>query len=255
MPGTVDGAPVQLPVGNEPAIGIPVMDPTVARQSGAPSYIYANGYGTGTSTGPSARPEPDSGGPLSPARPQQRQPKPPSPQGSADSGPLDSDDNRPTVTATFIPVAPVEQHPVQPLVAPAQPRVPEPRQRWAQQQWEPGQEVPLSTVLPPGVMAGPPGTTMVIATAPPGSGMPTLVAQQLPNGTVVVQEIPVHVPFECTCGWILFGFGFICPLCWLIGTFLPFCSENTNDRRAAVGSSIAFIIFVFVIVGLAATAK
>ncbi len=32
---------------------------------------------------------------------------------------------------------------------------------------------------------------MIIATPPPNSGLPTLVAQQLPNGTVVVREIPV----------------------------------------------------------------
>ncbi len=35
---------------------------------------------------------------------------------------------------------------------------------------------------------------MLIATPPPNSGLPTLVAQQLPNGTIVVQEIPVRGP-------------------------------------------------------------
>ena len=42
-----------------------------------------------------------------------------------------------------------------------------------------------------GYSCAPHSSTMLIATPPPNSGLPTLVAQQLEDGTVLVQEIPV----------------------------------------------------------------
>ncbi len=110
--------------------------------------------------------------------------------------------------------------------------------------------------------------TVIIASPPPDSGLPTLVAQQMPDGTFLVQEIPVrwegallhhhvgssNVP-RCTsptssqrvgsssssasycprCGWC--GRASFPPLLDLhciptvqVGTFLPFCTHNHNDR-------------------------
>ena len=37
---------------------------------------------------------------------------------------------------------------------------------------------------------------MLVAQAPQGSGLPMLIAQEYPDGRVVVQEVPVHIPWE-----------------------------------------------------------
>ncbi|GAX75039.1 hypothetical protein CEUSTIGMA_g2483.t1 [Chlamydomonas eustigma] len=94
---------------------------------------------------------------------------------------------------------------------------------------------------------------VVIARPPEGSELPTLIAQQMPNGSFVVQEVPVTVPYQCTTGWVLFFVGFIMPPAWLVGAFLPFCTHDQNDRRASVLNSLAFVIFIFLLIGLAST--
>lgn len=52
----------------------------------------------------------------------------------------------------------------------------------------------------------------------------------------------------CTVGWVLFGIGWLFPICWVVGVLLPFCSKNRHDRRAAIASGIMIAISVAVVV-------
>lgn len=38
------------------------------------------------------------------------------------------------------------------------------------------------------------------------------------------------------------------PICWMVAIFLPYCSRNPNDRRAAIGSGIMLAFYITVIV-------
>lgn len=109
---------------------------------------------------------------------------------------------RPTIEARFIPVQSSNNAPLQPMQPPTGGFPPPPQpilppgtipSYYPPQQT---QIIPLRSRqqalqrLPPELAHlanAPPGTTMVIAQAPPETGLPTLVAQQFPDGTVVVQ--------------------------------------------------------------------
>jgi uncharacterized membrane protein len=57
----------------------------------------------------------------------------------------------------------------------------------------------------------------------------------------------------CSIGWVLFAVGWLLPICWMVGVFLPFCTKSRNDRRASYASGIMLIIYIVLIVALATT--
>jgi uncharacterized membrane protein len=57
----------------------------------------------------------------------------------------------------------------------------------------------------------------------------------------------------CSVGWVLFAVGWLLPICWMVGVFLPFCTKSRNDRRASIASGIMLIIYIVLIVALATT--
>ncbi|KAI8468847.1 MAG: hypothetical protein J3K34DRAFT_425721 [Monoraphidium minutum] len=86
--------------------------------------------------------------------------------------------------------------------------------------------------------------------APPAQREPSQCAYQpaLSPPPIAVPALAVYAPAPpagadrcaCTAGWVLFGTGFLFPICWIVGMFLPCCTQSRNDRRAAIGSAIAF---------------
>lgn len=42
--------------------------------------------------------------------------------------------------------------------------------------------------------------------------------------------------------------GWLFPICWLVGAFLPLCTKDPRDRRAAIGSAIMFTIYIIIVV-------
>jgi hypothetical protein len=73
------------------------------------------------------------------------------------------------------------------------------------------------------------------------------------GGNVIVVAQSPSQGCECTAGWVLFGVGWVVPLCWLIGIFLPLCTKNKNDKRAAIGSGVMIVVYgvvIGVVVGL-----
>jgi hypothetical protein len=55
---------------------------------------------------------------------------------------------------------------------------------------------------------------------------------------------------ECTLGWVLFGLGWLIPICWVVGALLPCCSSDRNDRKAAIASRIMWLIFCVILVSI-----
>jgi hypothetical protein len=37
------------------------------------------------------------------------------------------------------------------------------------------------------------------------------------------------------------------PLCWLVGVFLPLCTKNRQDKRAAIGSGVMVVVYALVL--------
>eukprot|EP00877_Chromochloris_zofingiensis_P004449 jgi/Chrzof1/14004/Cz08g20250.t1 len=94
--------------------------------------------------------------------------------------------------------------------------------------------------------------TTIFTASDPYVGNVQFVATEYPDGTTIVQEVPVHSPYKWSTGWILLALGFIMPICWVVGAFLPFCSRNINDKRAAMWcisalSMAIMLVLVFVI--------
>jgi hypothetical protein len=46
----------------------------------------------------------------------------------------------------------------------------------------------------------------------------------------------------------LLQIGWLFPICWVVGAFLPFCSKNRHDRRAAIASGIMIAISIVIVV-------
>lgn len=88
---------------------------------------------------------------------------------------------------------------------------------------------------------------VAVSMAPMGVAQGTPVTMPPPPGP------PGKEPCVCSAGWVLFGVGFILPLCWIIGLFVPCCTKNVNDKRAAIGSAIAFVISVGISISLGVT--
>ena len=66
------------------------------------------------------------------------------------------------------------------------------------------------------------------------------------SNVIVVNQAPPQ-GCECSAGWVLFGVGWAVPLCWLIGIFLPLCTKNRSDKRAAIGSGVMLVVYAVVI--------
>lgn len=52
---------------------------------------------------------------------------------------------------------------------------------------------------------------------------------------------------------MLFGFGFLLPLLWLVGSFVPLCTKRINDRRAGMCCAIAFLTFMVIVIIVTST--
>eukprot|EP00775_Hariotina_reticulata_P002509 gene2509-2814_t len=96
--------------------------------------------------------------------------------------------------------------------------------------------------------------------AQPVTGYPAGPAHGPPVGGMAVEATPSQGgkagccgPEGCTVGWVLFGIGFIIPLCWAVGMFIPFCTKVVSDKRAGIASSIALTIYVIIIIAVAVT--
>jgi hypothetical protein len=59
----------------------------------------------------------------------------------------------------------------------------------------------------------------------------------------------------CSIGWVLFGIGFLFSPCWVAALCVPFCTKSRHDRRAAIASGIGLVVYVILIVVLAATSS
>ncbi|GMH39234.1 hypothetical protein BSKO_07132 [Bryopsis sp. KO-2023] len=53
---------------------------------------------------------------------------------------------------------------------------------------------------------------------------------------------------RCSAGWWMFGLGFFLPIGWIIGLFVPCCTEDRQDYRAQKACIIAIIVSVAVAV-------
>jgi hypothetical protein len=78
---------------------------------------------------------------------------------------------------------------------------------------------------------------------PPPPGVPYTVA---PGYNTLAPERDC----ECTAGWALFGVGFFIPLTWIAACLVPLCSRKRNDRRAAICSAVALLVYVPIAVAL-----
>ncbi|WIA23597.1 hypothetical protein OEZ85_000308 [Tetradesmus obliquus] len=41
--------------------------------------------------------------------------------------------------------------------------------------------------------------------------------------------------------------GFVFPICWIVGAFLPLCAKNKNNRRAAIGSGVMIAVYAILL--------
>ncbi|KAF8072360.1 hypothetical protein HT031_000019 [Scenedesmus sp. PABB004] len=116
---------------------------------------------------------------------------------------------------------------------------------------------------------GPPGgyPPQAPAPAPYGDYYNAQPAQGVPLGAPgygggmapmgVAGAPPPGEPERCACsvGWVLFAVGFIFPVTWIAAVFTPFCTKRLNDRRAAMASSVALLVYVVLIIVLSSTSS
>jgi len=61
-------------------------------------------------------------------------------------------------------------------------------------------------------------------------------------------------------GWVLYGIGWIFPICWIAAIIMPFATKGRADKRAAIAAGVTLgvlvaIIAVVVVAMLIATAQ
>uniref|UniRef100_A0A383V3D1 Uncharacterized protein n=1 Tax=Tetradesmus obliquus TaxID=3088 RepID=A0A383V3D1_TETOB len=76
----------------------------------------------------------------------------------------------------------------------------------------------------------------------PVQGVPVV-----PRRAIQVSAVPDRGGCSCTAGWVLFGVGFVFPICWIVGAFLPLCAKNKNNRRAAIGSGVMIAVYAILL--------
>lgn len=57
----------------------------------------------------------------------------------------------------------------------------------------------------------------------------------------------------CTPGWVLFAIGFFIWPCWVAAAFVPLCTKDINDRRAALASTVCMVITAIIILAVTLT--
>jgi hypothetical protein len=118
----------------------------------------------------------------------------------------------------------------------------------------PGDDLRRSASYAPQYGAPPPplGAGPQYGAPPPGYGPSPSFKQSPPGGmpgTVPgVPMAPVNEvrrdDCECTCGWTLFGLGFLFPILWAFGMCRGCESDDPNEKRAAKACTIAFLIYI-----------
>jgi hypothetical protein len=105
---------------------------------------------------------------------------------------------------------------------------------------------------PPGQFGAPPHGQF--GAPPPPYGPSPSFKQSSPSAMPgTVPGIPMAPPndvrgddCECSCGWTLFGLGFVFPILWLFGICRGCDSDvkDPNEKRAAKACTIAFLIYI-----------
>ncbi|KAF8058053.1 AIG2LD [Scenedesmus sp. PABB004] len=107
----------------------------------------------------------------------------------------------------------------------------------APQPYSAAQAAPAYAAQPPYAHAAPACAAIY---APPATGHPVPAAQLQPSGAA-------HEPCACSPGWVLFGLGFIWPVCWVVAVFLPLCVRGRNVRNPAIASGVLLAVCAVVV--------
>ena len=77
-----------------------------------------------------------------------------------------------------------------------------------------------------------------------------MAATVFPDGTGVVQEVPVHTPFRWSTSWVLLAAGFLFPVLWVACVLLPYFTKDVNDRRASLWAITAILLALLVVLAV-----